>query len=87
MSYRIDLTRRAAKGLDSIDLPHRRRVMAVIERLAADPRPPHCVKLSGHDNAWRVRAGDYRIVYEVHDDRLLVLVIEIGHRSTVYRRQ
>lgn len=86
MSYRIDMTRRAAKSLDAIDKPQRRRVMAVIDRLAENPRPAKCVKLSGQDNEWRVRAGDYRVVYQVHDDRLLVLVVEIGHRSAVYRR-
>lgn len=85
MKCRIDLTRRAAKALDAIDKPHRRRVMAVIDRLAENPRPSQCVKLSGQANQWRVRAADYRIVYEVHDDRLLVLVIEVGHRSAVYR--
>lgn len=86
MSYRIDLTRRAAKSLDAIDKPQRRRVMAVIDRLAENPCPAQSVKLSGQVNEWRVRAGDYRVVYQVHDDRLLVLVVEIGHRSTVYRR-
>lgn len=86
MSYHIDLTRRAAKSLDAIDKPQRRRVMAVIDRLAENPRPAQCVKLSGQHNEWRVRAGDYRVVYQVHDNRLLVLVVEIGHRSTVYRR-
>lgn len=85
MSYRIDLTRRAAKALDGIDKPQRRRVMAVIDGLIADPRPPRCVKLAGRENQWRVRAGDYRVVYEVHDDRLLVLVIEVGHRSNTDR--
>lgn len=87
MRYRIDLTRRAAKALDAIDKPHRRRVMAVIDRLAENPRPPQCVKLAGSDNSWRVRAGDYRIVYEVHDTRLLVLVIDVGHRSEIYRHR
>lgn len=86
MRYRIDLTRRAAKALDAIDKPHRRRVMAVIDRLMDEPRPPQSVKLSGRDDEWRVRAGDYRVVYEVQDDRLLVLVIELGHRSAIYRR-
>ncbi|MDN5861306.1 MAG: type II toxin-antitoxin system RelE/ParE family toxin [Pseudonocardia sp.] len=61
-------------------------MLAVIDRLAENPRPPQCVKLSGQVNAWRVRAGDYRVVYELHDDRLLVLVIEIGHRSAAHRR-
>ena len=60
--------------------------MAAVDRLADNPRPSQAVKLSGHDNAWRVRAGDYWIVYEVHDDRLLILMIEIGHRSAIYRR-
>lgn len=87
MRYRLDLTRRAAKALDAIDKPRRRRVMAVIDGLAADPRPPQCVKLSGSRNEWRVRAGDYRVLYAVHDDRLLVLVIEVGHRSEIYRRR
>lgn len=86
MKYRIDLTRRAATALDAIDKPQRRRVMAVIDRLADNPRPREAVKLSGRANEWRVRAGDYRAVYEVHDDHLLVLVIEIGHRSAIYRR-
>lgn len=76
MSYRIDLARRAAKALDAIDKPQRRRVMAVIDRLSENPRPPQCVKLSGQENEWRVRAGDYRVVYEIHDDHLLVLVVE-----------
>lgn len=81
MTYRIDLARRAAKALDAIDKPHQRRVMAVIDRLADDPRPPQAVKVSGRDNEWRVRAGDYRVVYEVHDSRLLVLVIEEIRRA------
>lgn len=86
-TFRIDLTRRAAKALDAIDKPQRRRVLAVIDGLADDPRPPRCVKLTGRENQWRVRAGNYRVIYEVHDDRLLVLVVEVGHRSEIYRSQ
>ena len=44
------------------------------------------MKLAGEENAWRIRVGDYRIVYEIHADRLLVLVIRIGHRKDVYRK-
>jgi mRNA interferase RelE/StbE len=87
VSYRIDLARRAAKALDAIDKPQRRRVMAVIDGLTDDPRPPRCTKLSGRDNQWRVRAGDYRVVYEIHDERLLVLVIDVGHRSSIYKER
>lgn len=54
--------------------------------LADDPRPPGCVKLSGQDNLWRVRAGVYRIIYQIEDDRLIVTVIHIAHRREVYRR-
>lgn len=85
MSYHLDLSRRAAKALDNLDKPQRRRVLAVIDRLAEDPRPPGCTKLSDRDDEWRVRAGDYRVVYEIHDDRLLVLVVDVGHRSKIYR--
>lgn len=87
MTYRIDLGRRAAKALDAIDAPQRRRIMAAIDRLSDNPRPAGCVKLTGRTNEWRVRVGDYRVVYEIHDDRLLVLVIEVGHRSAIYRER
>ena len=84
-TFRIDLTRRAAKSLDAIDKPQRRRVLVVIDGLATDPRPPGCAKLTGRENQWRVRAGNYRVIYEVHDDRLLVLVVDVGHRSEIHR--
>lgn len=83
--FRIDLTRRAAKSLDAIDKPQRRRLLVLIDGLATDPRPLGRVKLTGRENRWRVRAGNYRVVYEVHDDRLLVLVVDVGHRSEIYR--
>jgi mRNA interferase RelE/StbE len=57
----------------------------VIDLLADDPRPPACKAMAGQPfGTYRVRTGDYRIVYEVHDDRLVVLVIRIGHRRKVY---
>lgn len=84
-TFRIDLTRRAAKSLDRIDKLQRRRVLLVIDGLANDPRPPGCVKLTGRENQWRVRIGNHRVIYEVHDDRLLVLVVDVGHRSEIYR--
>jgi mRNA interferase RelE/StbE len=58
---------------------------AAIDLLADDPRPPACRKLKGEDNAYRVRVGDYRIVYEILDDRLVIHVVQIGHRRDVYR--
>ena len=61
------------------------RVLRAIVALAENPRPVGCKELHS-ENLWRIRAGDIRIVYEVHDDRLLVYVIRIAHRSEVYRK-
>jgi mRNA interferase RelE/StbE len=62
-------------------------VQAAIELLADQPRPSGAKKLAGGDGEWRVRTGDYRIVYEVHDDVLLVLVVAVGHRRDIYQRR
>ena len=59
----------------------------MIDRLAVEPRPRGVVKLVGTANGYRVRVGDYRIVYEVHDDRLVVVVIRVGDRREIYRRR
>ena len=60
-------------------------VAAAIVTLASNPRPHGCVKLSGVDNLWRVRVRDYRVVYTIADDRLVVTVVKIGDRKDVYR--
>ena len=60
------------------------RIIRRIEALAENPRGMGAVKLSGH-NAYRIRVGDYRIIYAVLDDRMLVLVVELGHRRDIYR--
>mgnify|MGYP001580816136 FL=1 len=56
-----------------------------MDALAATPRPKGVKKLTGTDDLYRIRVGDYRIVYQIHDDRLIVLVVRIGHRRDVYR--
>ena len=61
------------------------RIVVAMDELALNPRPPGCVKLAGDDNLWRIRVGDYRVVYEIHDRRLLILVVRIGHRKDIYR--
>lgn len=70
-----------------LDVPARRRVQAAIELLSSDPRPPGAKKLAGGDGEWRVRTGDYRIIYEIHGEILLVLVVAVGHRRDIYRRR
>jgi len=86
-SYSLIITRSAEKGLAAVGSRlDRQRIDHRILRLADDPRPAGCNKLVGSTNTYRIRQGDYRIIYEVEDERLVVLVVEIGHRKDVYRR-
>jgi mRNA interferase RelE/StbE len=62
----------------------RRRIQAAVELLSPDPRPAGAKKLVGGGGEWRVRTGDYRIVYEIHDRRLVVLVVALGHWRNIY---
>lgn len=83
-NYSIEIKRSAAKELAELPKQHRLRVIARIENLAHDPRPSGSEKLSGQER-YRVRQGDYRILYEIHDHELVVRVVRIGHRREVYR--
>lgn len=85
LDYRIEFTPAAVRQLRKLDPQTRRRIQAAVELLATQPRPPSAKKLVGGDGEWRVRTGDYRIVYQLRDNVLLVLVIAIGHRSSIYR--
>ena len=87
MTYRIEVAPSAARQLRKLDPVARRRVQAALELLAQDPRPSGAKKLAGGDGEWRVRTGDYRIIYEIRDDVLLVLVLAFGHRREVYRNR
>jgi len=68
-------------------LPHdvERRIVGETSLLARNPRPAGAVKLTGDENLWRIRIGNYRVVYEIHDDRLVVLVLRVAHRKDAYR--
>jgi mRNA interferase RelE/StbE len=84
-SCRLTIKPSAAKELQEIPTKRdRQRVVARIERLAAEPRPAGCVKLTGGDR-YRIRQGRYRIVYEVRDAELIVLVVRVGDRRDAYR--
>lgn len=83
-SYEIVFKKSVAKDLRAFPKADVRRIMHRIRLLAGDPRPSGCEKLSGQEK-YRVRQGVYRIVYEIEDQRLLVLVVKIGHRRDVYR--
>jgi len=83
--YRIQLLPGAARALERTPIATRRRLAHAIDELASNPRPHGSQKLRGADDIWRLRVGDYRILYQVQDDLLLILVIKIGHRREVYR--
>ena len=82
--HEVLLESRAERDLKRLSRDLFARLIAAIQTLADDPRPPGCKKLSGRP-AWRIHVGVYRVIYEIHDDRMLVLVVAIGHRKDVYR--
>lgn len=85
MVYRVIFKPSTSKAIASLPADVRRRVVAKAESLAADPRPNGCTKLVGFDETYRVRVGDYRVVYEVRDAVVTVLVVRVAHRREVYR--
>jgi mRNA interferase RelE/StbE len=83
-SYRVALTTSAEKELQGLPAKMIASIMPRLERLATAPRPPGCKKLKGGDKEWRIRVGDYRIVYEIDDTARIVDVTRIAHRREVY---
>ena len=85
--YRIDFAPAARRQLAKLAPDVQRRVGLAVDRLEVDPRPAGVTRLNDPSRVptWRIRVGDHRVIYEIHDDRLLVLVIRIGHRGQVYR--
>lgn len=84
MIYVIQISSSAAKDFKKLERSIQRRVQNAIESLKSEPRPHGVKKLKGADNLWRVRIGDYRVVYSIEDEQVLVLVIRIRHRRDVY---
>jgi mRNA interferase RelE/StbE len=85
MSCRVITTPQANRQFEKLDRQFQDRVRRAIEALADNPRPMGCVKLSGPEGWYRIRVGDYRIIYDIQDRQLVVIVIRIGHRREVYR--
>ena len=83
-SYRLSFKRSVTKDFRSIPQEDVRRILARIDALALEPRPQGCQKLTGLER-YRVRVGRYRIVYEIRDEVLLVIVVAVAHRKGVYR--
>jgi mRNA interferase RelE/StbE len=86
LRHEIQLAPAAVRQLKKLTPDVRRRIQGVLELLADDPRPPAATQLVGGSGEWRVRTGDYRVIYEIHEQQVLVLVLRMGHRRDVYER-
>jgi mRNA interferase RelE/StbE len=82
--YQVEISRDAIKFLKKLDKKTLYRIQGVIELLSQNPRPPKSKKLT-NKNYWRVRVGDYRIIYEIKDKNLIIVIIRIANRSDVYK--
>ena len=83
--YEVLLSKAARKQLDSLPTVIHNKIIEDIYRLAEVPRPAGCKKLKGYNHSYRIRVGDYRIIYEIEDKILRILVIAIGHRKDIYK--
>lgn len=87
MRYSIEVLPSAARQIARLAKDVRVRVARKIEALAADPRPHGVKQLHGEEQLYRVRVGDYRVIYQIKTDRLIVVIVRVGHRKDVYRRR
>jgi len=83
-NYSLDFKKSVAKDLRKFPIKDVQRILKCIKRLREDPRAGGCTKLSGQER-YRVRQGLYRIIYEIQDSRLIILVVKVGHRSIIYK--
>ena len=82
--YKITFKKSVLKDLKSIPSPDIKKILSCIDALADNPRGNGCIKLSGKEQ-YRVRQGQYRILYQIEDSKLVVLIIKVAHRSRVYK--
>ena len=82
--YAVTFAGSALKDLEKLDDSLVKRIFPKIENLAGHPRPSGCLKLQGHNDFWRIRIGDYRVVYAVDDKKRVVDIVKVGHRQEVY---
>ena len=87
MTYTVQIMASALKAFGRLSRADQERIRDRVDALAFGPRPAGVAKMSGTEALYRIRAGDYRVVYQVRDEALLVLVIRVGHRKDVYRQR
>lgn len=84
MRYAIEFKPSADKALRRLPETAQRRIVRAVDGLVDNPRHRGAKKLAGEEDLWRIRVGDFRVVYEIHDDQLVVLVVRVGHRKDIY---
>ncbi len=84
-NYQIEITKTAEKQLKSLPLEYKIKITKTIKLLALEPRPYGCKKLTGYENSYRIRVGNYRIIYDIKSKVLTILILKIGYRKDVYR--
>ncbi len=85
MTYTVQWARRTVKQLEKLDRIAQKKIVIAVTKLADNPRPRGVQSLATRPGEYRIRVGNYRVVYEIHDDRLVVLVVVVAHRREVYR--
>ena len=83
--YRIEVTATAERQLKKIRREDKVRILRAISLLAREPRPSGCKKMSGYDDIYRIRIGNYRVIYEIDGKQIIVVILKIGHRREAYR--
>jgi len=83
-SYTIRFTRSARKELEQLPLPVENRIARKLDELGPQARPPGCLKLQGQNDLWRIRVGDYRVVYRIDDLNKVVDIVRVRHRKNAY---
>ena len=83
-SYEIEISRTAEKQLKKLSVENQKRVLRSIVNLAEEPHPHGSRTLSGHDDVFRIRVGNYRILYSISGKKLIVIILKIGHRKDIY---
>ena len=84
--YKVDVGPQGQKFIRKQDRAIQQQIIRKLRELEEDPRPYGCIRLQGKKELYRVRTGDYRIIYTIKDNQLLVLVVQIGHRKDVYKK-
>lgn len=85
-NYKIEISKTAERQFTKLGEKDQLRIARVINQLAVDPHPQGCRKLTGYKDVFRIRVGNYRIIYSVEKKRLIIIILKIGHRKDIYRQ-